>query len=118
MSIGGRPIATDARSVSITEDPDAVGARRARWQVQSPDVPLVVVESPFRALVGPVVAYLDVLDQVWMPNKGSPATIPPEYVARRWWDRSLHDQTSKRLKAAFVGREHTVIADVPYRREQ
>ena len=40
----------------------------------------------------------------------------PEYVARRWWDRLLYNQTAKRLKAALVGREHTVIADVPYRR--
>ena len=42
--------------------------------------------------------------------------VLPEYVARHWWDRVLYNQTAKRLKAALVGREHTVIADVPYRR--
>jgi hypothetical protein len=38
-------------------------------------------------------------------------------VARRWYDRLLYNQSARRLKAALVGREHTVIADVPYRRE-
>jgi amino acid transporter len=114
----GRAIATDVRAVFVTEDPDAGEALRLRWARQFPDVPLVIVESPYRALVGPVVAYLDVLDQAWPPDKEAPTTIVvlPEYVARRWWDRLLYNQSARRLKAALVGREHTVIADVPYRR--
>jgi hypothetical protein len=81
-------------------------------------VPLVIVESPYRALVGPVVTYLEVLDRAWPPDKEAPITIVvlPEYVAKHWWDRVLYNQSAKRLKAALVGREHTVIADVPYRR--
>ena len=57
-------------------------------------------------------------DQAWPPDKEAPTTIVvlPEYVARRWWDRVLYNQAARRLKAALVGREHTVIADVPYRR--
>ncbi len=39
-----------------------------------------------------------------------------DHVVEHWWDRLLYNQTAKRLKAAIVGREHTVIADVPYRR--
>jgi hypothetical protein len=39
--------------------------------------------------------------------------VLPEFVVRHWWDRLLYNQSSKRLKAALVGREHTVIADVP-----
>ena len=83
-----------------------------------PGVPLVIVESPYRALVGPLTAYLDVLDLAWPPEKEAPITIVvlPEYVARHWWDRLLYNQSAKRLKSALVGREHTVIADVPYRR--
>ena len=66
-------------------------------------------------LIGPVTAYLDVLDLAWPPERGRAITIVvlPEYVARHWWDRLLYNQSAKRLKAALVGREHTVIADVP-----
>jgi amino acid transporter len=114
----GRVLTRDVRAVYVTDDLDAADALRARWERQLPDVPLVIVESPFRAVISPVVAYLDILDQAWPPDKEAPVTIVvlPEYVARHWWDRLLYNQTAKRLKAALLGREHTVIADVPYRR--
>ena len=114
----GRTLADDVRAVYVTEDAEDGDALRERWERQLPEVPLVIVESPYRAVVSPVVAYLDVLDQAWPPDREAPITIVvlPEYVARRWWDRILYNQTARRLKSALVGREHTVIADVPYRR--
>ncbi len=114
----GRALTHDVRGVYVTDDLDVADALRARWERQLPDIPLVIVESPFRAVISPFVAYLDILDQAWPPDKEAPITIVvlPEYVARHWWDRLLYNQTAKRLKAELVGREHTVIADVPYRR--
>jgi amino acid transporter len=112
-------IATDVRAVYVTVDPDEAAEMRQRWERQLPGVPLVIVESPYRAIVEPIVAYLDVLAAAWPPDREVPVTIVvlPEYVAKHWWDRLLYNQTAKRLKAAIVGREHTVIADVPYRRD-
>ncbi len=114
----GRTMSRDIRAVYVTDDEEAGEALRRRWERQIPGVPLVIVESPYRAVIAPTVAYLDVLDQAWPPDKEAPITIVvlPEYVARHWWERLLYNQTAKRLKAALVGREHTVIADVPYRR--
>ena len=114
----GRTLASDVRAVFITENPELGDALRLKWERQVPGVPLVIVESPYRALVGPLTAYLDVLDLAWPPEKEAPVTIVvlPEFVARHWWDRLLYNQSAKRLKSALLGREHTVIADVPYRR--
>ncbi len=114
-----RTIASDVRAVYVTVDPDEAEEMRKRWERQLPGVPLVIVESPYRAIVGPIIAYLDVLAAAWPPDREAPVTIVvlPEYVAKHWWDRLLYNQTAKRLKAAIVGREHTVIADVPYRRD-
>ncbi len=116
----GRTMSHDIRAVFVTEDPDVGEAMRLRWERQIPGVPLVIVESPYRAVVSPVLAYLDVLDQAWPPDKDAPITIVvlPEYVARHWWERLLYNQVAKRMKAAILGREHTVIADIPYRRGQ
>ncbi|MEA2576527.1 MAG: hypothetical protein QOD78_115 [Chloroflexota bacterium] len=115
----GRTMSPDIRAVYVTDDPEAAEALRDRWERQVPGVPLVIVESPYRAVVSPLLAYLDVLDQAWPPDKEDPITIVvlPEYVPRHWWDRLLYNQTAKRLKSAILGREHTVIADVPFRRE-
>jgi amino acid transporter len=116
----GRSIASDVRGVLISDDPSEAGRVRDRWDRQLPDVPLVVVESPYRALVGPLLAYLDVLDQAWPPDKDEPVTfvVIPEYVASSWWERILYNQSANRLRKALIGRPHTVVVNVPYRRDE
>jgi amino acid transporter len=115
----GRSISDDVRAVYITDDAVAAAHLRAEFERQVPGVPLVVVESPYRTLVGPLLAYLDVLDTAWPPDKPSPITfvVVPEYVARSWWERILYNQSAKRMRTALLGRPHTVVVAVPYRRE-
>jgi hypothetical protein len=116
----GRSIAPDVRAVLISDEPEDAAHIRERWERQIPDVPLVIVESPYRALVGPMLAYLDVLDQTWPDDKEAPVTfvVIPEYVARNWWERILYNQSANRLRRALIGRPHTVVVNVPYRREE
>ncbi len=115
----GRSIADDVRAVLISDDPDEAQAVRTLWEKQIPTVSLVVVESPYRALVGPLLAYLDVVDRSWPPDKSAPITfvVIPEYVARHWWERILYNQSARRLRSVLLGRPHTVVVDVPYRRD-
>ena len=116
----GGPSPRDVHAVLISDDPEEAAAIRTRWERQLPDVPLVIVESPYRALVAPLISYLDVLDRGWPQDKEAPITfvVVPEYVARNWWERILYNQSAKRLRAALLGRPHTVVVNVPYRREQ
>ena len=115
----GRAIDDDIRAVYISTDPEGAAEVREAFERQVPGVPLVVVESPYRALSGPLLAYLDVLDAAWPPDKPDPITfvVIPEYVARSWWERILYNQSAKRLRKSLLGRRHTVIVNVPYRRE-
>ena len=115
----GRSIAPSVTAVLISDEPEEASQIRTRWERQLPDVPLVIVESPYRALVAPLLAYLDVLDKARPAEKEAPITfiVIPEYVARSWWERILYNQSAKRLRAALLGRAHTVVVNVPYRRE-
>ena len=115
----GRSIAEDVTAVYISEDPDASAAMREQWDRQVPGVPIVIVESPYRALAGPLLAYLEVLDRAWPPDKAEPITfvVIPEYVARHWWERILYNQSARRLRSMLLGRRHTVVVGVPYRRD-
>jgi hypothetical protein len=63
----------------------------------------------------PTVAYLDSLDED-VTDDVAPITfvILPQYVARHWWERPLYNQSTKALRAALIGRPHTVVVDVPY----
>jgi hypothetical protein len=114
-----RSITPEVSGVYISEDPEQSAAMREAWERVVPGVPLVIVESPYRALAGPLVAYLDVLDRAWPPGKPHPITfvVIPEYVARHWWERILYNQSARRLRSVLLGRQYTVVVDVPYRRD-
>jgi amino acid transporter len=115
----GLSIDPNVQAVLVSDEPEEAAALRARWEKQMPGVPLVIVESPYRALVAPLLAYLDVLDRAWPADKEAPITfvVVPEYVAKSWWERILYNQSAKRLRTALLGRPHTVVVNVPYRRE-
>jgi amino acid transporter len=116
----GLSINRNVQAVLISDEPEEAAQMRARWERQLPGIPLVIVESPYRALVAPLISYLDVLDRAWPAGKEAPITfvIIPEYVARSWWERILYNQSAKRLRTALLGRPHTVVVNVPYRREE
>jgi amino acid transporter len=114
-----RSIAPTVIAVLVTDDLQTARRVRAEWDEQLPEVPLVVVDSPYRVLVAPLIAYLDVLDESVPPDFEAPITfvVIPEFVARSWWERILYNQSARRLRSALLGRPHTVVVNVPYRRE-
>jgi amino acid transporter len=110
----GRAISDDVHMVHVTDDIEQGERLRARMEQQLPGVPLVIVESPYRSLVRPLVTYLDVTSR---DRDAITLVIIPEYVACHWWERLLYNQTANRLRAELLGRPNTVVANVPYRRE-
>jgi hypothetical protein len=102
--------------------PDAIAVRhecrgwrrglRAAWPEWSGGAELVVIESPYRALIGPLLAYLDVLQR---HDPSRPVLVVlSEFVPRHWWENLLHNQTALRLKLRLFTRPNTIVADVPY----
>jgi hypothetical protein len=73
---------------------------------------LTIIESPFRSLVGPLLAYIDAM-HAQHPGK-TLTVVLPEIVPAHWWEQVLHNQTALRLKAALLFRPGVVVADVPY----
>jgi amino acid transporter len=105
-------ISPHATAVHITNDPDSAAELRERWPEWAGTTELVVVESPYRALVGPFLRYLDALQA---QDPGRPVLVVlSEVVPRHWWENFLHNQTSLRLKLRLFGRPNTIVADVPY----
>jgi amino acid transporter len=97
-------------------------ARRAdierKWEQWVPDVPLVVLPSPYRSIVSPILMYLDHIHRESGP-RGVITVVLPEFVPRKWWHHLLHNQSALMLKLAllFRARRHgryKVLADVPY----
>jgi hypothetical protein len=111
----GRALTDDVQLVHVTEDIDEGERVRATYERQFPGIQFTIVESPFRALVQPFVTYLDVS---FRDKETMTIVIVPEFVARHWWEQILYNQTARRLRQALIGRTHTVVMSVPYRREK
>ncbi len=105
-------ISDDAVAVHITNDPEDAAELRGRWPDWAGKTRLVVVESPYRALVGPLLSYLDALDR---QDPDRPVLVVlSEVVPRHWWENLLHNQTTLRLKLRLFFRRNTIVADIPY----
>jgi amino acid transporter len=107
-------ISTSATAVHVTNDPVEAEEMRRRWPEWAGKTELVVVESPYRALMGPLLRYMDAL-QAQAPDRPIMVVLS-EVVPRHWWENLLHNQTSLRLKLRLFGRKNTIVADVPYHR--
>ena len=101
-----------AVAVHVTSDPETVRVLRERWPDWARSTELVVVESPYRALVGPLLAYMDAL-QRQAPERPI-VVVLAEFITRHWWERPLHNQTALRLRLRLMRRRNTIVANVPY----
>jgi amino acid transporter len=73
---------------------------------------LVIIESPYRALVAPLLSYIDLVRRQH-PNQ-TITVVLPEFIPVHWWESLLHNQTALRLKAALLFRPGIVVTNVPY----
>jgi amino acid transporter len=115
-----RSLAGEARivAVHVTDDVAAGERLKARWDGLAPGVPLVLIESPYRALVGPLLAYVDRFRRDCPPDRVAIVTVLlPEYLPAHWWEHVLHTQTALRLKGALLFRPRTAVTSVPYHLE-
>jgi amino acid transporter len=111
-----RSISPNTTAIHVTDNLAQAEELRRAWAESVPDVPLKVVESPYRSLVEPIIAYLDGLERT-QPN-AMITVVLPEFITHRPWQQFLHNQLAARLKKALLDRRNTVIVDVPYHLKQ
>ena len=107
---GTRPSTIDALTVQIDKD-DAEQLKR-EWAEHDIDIPLVVLDSPYREMTRPVLDYIRGL------RRNSPRDVItvfiPEYVVGRWWEQLLHNQSAFRLKARLLFEPGVMVTSVPW----
>jgi len=102
-------------AVAVQIDPAATQGLQRSWGALSLGIPLVILDSPYRDLVAPV------LDHVRSIHRRSPRDMVvvyvPEYMVGRWWERFLHNRASMRLRQRLLGIPRVVVAAVPWHLE-
>jgi amino acid transporter len=113
-----RSLSKDVTAVVVDVEPDVTSRVRKKWPSWGHDVPVVILKSPYRSTLGPLLEYLDEVDQR-EPERGLGVVVLPEFVTATWWQNLLHNQTAQLIKKALVYRrgqaaKDRVIIDVPY----
>ncbi len=109
-----RTMSDDVTAVHVTDDAERGAQLRARFERQVPGVPFVLVESPYRSLVRPLVRYLE--DAVAGAGDRVVIVLLPVYVPRNRLERLLYNSNGGRIREALLGRPNVLVVDVPYRR--
>jgi amino acid transporter len=102
----------DARAVHVTLDQESAARIKGQWNEFGIDMPLVILESPYRSLIEPILEYID---QALAEDPDQVVTvIVPQAVPKLWFQGILHNNAALSLKAALGARKNVVITNVRY----
>ena len=109
-------LSSDVRAVYVDVDPSATPQVRKDWDKWGRGVPLVVLPSPFRSLMEPLLEYIEELES---RHPGDYVTIVlPEFVPARWWHHLFHNQRALLIKGALLFKPNTIVTSVPFHLER
>jgi amino acid transporter len=107
-----RSRAGEVRAVLVDVDKEETAKVEIQWAQWGCGVPLIVLPSPYRSILG---SLLDYIEELLEKNPDGWVTVViPEILPARWWQNILHNQRALMLKAALLFRERVILTDVPF----
>jgi amino acid transporter len=107
-----RTLSSDVRAVYVKVDPQATEQLMKRWERFGDGIPLVMLESPYRSLMEPLLEYIE---QIHSERPADYVTVLlPEFVPARWWHHLFHNQRALLIKGALLFQRNTVVTSVPF----
>ncbi|WP_432063732.1 APC family permease [Streptomyces sp. C10-9-1] len=102
-------------ALSVNVDPDETRALQAEWERRGINVPLKILDSPYREITRPVIEYVKSLRRE--SPRDAVSVIIPEYVVGHWYEHLLHNQSALRLKGRLLFTPGVMVTSVPYQLE-
>jgi amino acid transporter len=106
-------LSPDVTAVHVSIDPAESQKVREKWSTYGEGTRLVILDSPYRLLVEPVMEYIEKLLEQRRVNEML-TIIVPQFVPAHWWENFLHNQTALLLRFALLFKPGVVIVEVPY----
>ncbi len=108
-----RTISDDITAVHVSVDPAETAKVESKWDYWGDGYRLVILNSPYRLFLEPLLDYIDKIDAISQP--GDLITIVvPQFVGKHWWTDLLHTRTAETLRQALLHKPNVVITEVPY----
>lgn len=108
-----RSLGPDVTAIHVSTEPAESEKVREKWEVYGEGTRLVILNSPYRLLVEPVLDYIQTLLTIRAPNEILTIVVP-QFVPAHWWENLLHSQTALMLRFALIFKPGLVILEVPY----
>jgi amino acid transporter len=105
-------LSDDVRAVYVDVDPAATVEIRREWKTWGRGLPLVVLASPYRSVLEPLLDYIGELTTARPDDYVT--VVLPEFVPARWWHHLFHNQRALLIKGALLFRPNTVVTSVPF----
>jgi hypothetical protein len=107
-----RTLSPDVRAVYVDTEAATTEEVRREWAVWGEGTPLVVLPSPYRSLLEPLLEYLEEVDRE--SGHGWVTVVLPEFVPARFWHQLLHNQRALLIKGALLFKPNTVVTSVAF----
>lgn len=108
-----RTLSMDVTAVHISIDQGQTDKIEQKWNRWGDGVRLVVLHSPYREFLEPLLEYIDQISDVLTQNEVITIVVP-QFIPRRGWTRFLHTRTAETLRKVLLERENIIILEVPY----
>jgi hypothetical protein len=108
-----RTLTDDITVIHVSIDAAETARLQQRWEYWGDGIRLVILESPYRLFMEPLLEYIEEISNCRQPNEILTIVVP-QFVPRHWWNGILHTQTALTLRWALLFRKDIVVTDVPY----
>jgi len=108
-----RTLSDDITAVHVSIDPVETKRVQEKWDLWGDGYRLVVLESPYRLFVEPLLEYIEELDEAKGPNEII-SIVVPQFIPKHIWNVWLHTNTADTLRKVLLYRKDIVIMEVPY----
>jgi amino acid transporter len=99
-------------AVTVNVEPDQTKSLQSEWSRRDIQVPLKILDSPYREVTRPILEYVKSI------RRGNPRDVVmvyiPEYIVGHWWEQLLHNQSALRLKGRLLFTPGVMVASVPW----
>ena len=106
-------LSKDVTAVHVSIDDVEAIKLQSKWETWGDGVRLVILESPYRLMIEPLIDYVTELSINRLENEMITIVIP-QFIPRRFWTNALHMRTADTLRKVLMGQQDIVIVEVPY----
>jgi len=108
-----RLLSDDVTGVHIGMEPDETEKVRQKWETWGRGTRLVIVDSPYRLFLEPLLNYIQDILSNRQPNE-TITIVVPHFVPEKRIHNTLHMQTAEMLRRELLSTPGVVITEVPY----